>query len=160
VKNKNIHEMMRSAQSLIAYNSDLVARFGITLNQYSVLKAIHLWHGSEPCRQKDISRMTGIDRSSMSVIVNRLSASRVPFIEINRQAIDRRADDLSLTQRGYEVIIEAIEYMAEQDKELCSALGADSTQFLAVLKTLDSMACASRAERMARTTEDVVEAVT
>lgn len=99
--------------------------------QYAVLKAIVEQPKSH---QLDLSRTTGIDRSTISDIVRRLQRSRL--ITRKRLASDRRAFSIALTREGEKALRTGDSAAAATDAELLGKIAGRSATAISVITEL------------------------
>lgn len=113
--------------------SRALAPLGITHTDYAVLATLHGLAGSgvQPSQRElaDASRLE-------PMYVSRLARSleRAGFIERRRHAADPRAVQLSLTDRGVEVVTAARAVVVDLDEQRLAVLGGTSSERTAQLK--------------------------
>jgi DNA-binding MarR family transcriptional regulator len=138
-----IHLLHRASQRATEIFALETRSFDITARQYAVLLAVAQQEGLS---QTDLVRLTGIDRSTLADVVQRLL--RRGIIEREKTTQDGRTYAVTLSARGHE-LLEAIKPHARRaDRTVLSCLGdADgklATQILSrLLKQPDGEPAAS-----------------
>jgi len=113
-----IHLLHRASQRATEIFALETRTFDITARQYAVLTAVAQHEGLS---QTDLVRLTGIDRSTLADVVQRLL--RRGFIEREKTTQDGRTYAVSLSAHGHE-LLEAIKpYARRADRTVQSCLG-------------------------------------
>lgn len=104
----------------------------ITTTQYTVLRAASQKEGLS---QQDIINATGIDRSTVSQVVQLLT--RKGLLKRKRTRHDARAYAISLTEAGRDVLKKSEPIMGRIEQELVAALPATRAKtFVSNLRTI------------------------
>lgn len=111
------HLLHRAQQLASDRFSGFVGEDSVTLRQYVVLTAIAEKPGSS---QNDLVRVTGIDRSTLADMVQRLD--RHGFVARKESESDARANVLELTEDGKQMLARARQYAKAADSAILDAL--------------------------------------
>ena len=98
---------------------------GVTPRQASVLAAVGAGEGQT---QRAVGRHTGIDSSTLSVLIAGLE--KRGLLAQARKPADRRSSVLRLTVRGRRVLLQALPGLQDADRQLLSCLSADKRRIL------------------------------
>jgi DNA-binding MarR family transcriptional regulator len=122
-----IHKAGRRADQLFArYHSDLTPR------QFIILAALD---GKGGMSQTDISRATGIDRSTMTELLRRLQ--RQKFVSRRRLRDDARTYSVRVTAAGVDALASARHAARRTDETLLGCLtGAQRSQLIQALQII------------------------
>ena len=113
-----IHLLHRASQRATEIFALETRTFDITARQYAVLTAVAQHEGLS---QTDLVRLTGIDRSTLADVVQRLL--RRGYIEREKTTQDGRTYAVTLSTHGHE-LLEAIKPHARRaDRTVLSCLG-------------------------------------
>jgi DNA-binding MarR family transcriptional regulator len=108
----------------------------VTPRQFLILVALNKKQGM---RLTDLTRLTGIDRSTMTDLVKRLAKRK--YIVRRRAKADARAYAVTLTPAGRQVLADASKAAAATDASLFSNLTASQrSQLLAMLEAIVEVA--------------------
>lgn len=156
---KSLRYLLRRASQLAEQQFHLHAETGgrrekgrLTARQLDVLYAISL---HQPCNQQTVGFFTGIDRSTMGEMVNRLAEKGL--LRQNTNPHDARAKILELTKRGQEALgslVSADKRLERTLRDLLSTPDADKlretllTVAEALSKSLPKSAQTDRERRM------------
>ena len=126
------HLLHRALQLSLDLYAEAFGAGGPTQRQYAVLAAVEAHEG---LTQTDLVRITGIDRSTLADMAARMITKGL--LERQRSAADARANAVSLTAAGRELLEEAKPKMAEVDAKLLKLLSSGKREGLvAVLRDL------------------------
>lgn len=114
------HLLHRAQQIAANQSAASLKAAGVTLRQFSVLAALS---GNEGVSQSDLVNATGIDRSTLADMVQRMESSGL--IKRADSKTDARAKSVSLTARGRKAY----------DKALPAVRSADAALFGSMAKT-------------------------
>ena len=104
----------------------------VTARQYVILVALH---GTKGLSQTDLTRLTGIDRSTLSSLVIRLQQRGL--LRRRRSSADARAYQIRLTEAGEAAVAANRAAAQKADALLFSSLGgSELTDFLAQLQRI------------------------
>lgn len=126
-----LHLLHRACQRAGDLFSREMAKGGLTMRQFAVLATVAREQG---LRQTDLVDLTGIDRSTLADIVQRLVERGL--LERIRTKQDGRAYAVNLTDQGRTVLTNAEPAIIRAEAKLLSALGDGRQEFLRALKTL------------------------
>jgi DNA-binding MarR family transcriptional regulator len=101
---------------------------GITQRQFALLAAVA---DNEGANQSDLVRITGIDRSTLADMAVRMIAKGL--LSRDRSETDARANAVSLTQKGREVLEDARPKMTKADARLLKLMADGRRQTLVAL---------------------------
>jgi DNA-binding MarR family transcriptional regulator len=113
-----IHLLHRASQRATEIFALETRTFDITARQYAVLTAVAQHEGLS---QTDLVRLTGIDRSTLADVVQRLL--RRGIIEREKTTRDGRTYAVSLTARGHEILETLKPHARRADRAVLSCLG-------------------------------------
>jgi DNA-binding MarR family transcriptional regulator len=127
------HLLHRAVQLALDIYAEEFGAGGLTQRQFAVLAATAEHQGAT---QTDLVRITGIDRSTMAEMAARLIAKGL--LERQRSTADARANAVSLTPAGREILEDARPKMAAADARLMKLIsgGGRRQRFLALLAGL------------------------
>lgn len=127
------HLLHRAVQLALDIYAEELGPGAITQRQYAVLAAAA---ENEGATQTDLVRITGIDRSTMAEMAARLIAKGL--LERRRSPVDARANVVSLTEAGREVLADARPKMASADARLLKLIsgGGRRQAFVGLLQDL------------------------
>src|SRR3990167_4840125 len=126
------HLLHRALQLALDIYGDELGAGAITQRQYAVLAAVEAHEG---LTQTDLVKITGIDRSTLADMAARMITKGL--LERQRSAADARANAVSLTEAGRELLEEAKPKMAEVDAKLLKLLSSGKREGLvSVLRDL------------------------
>jgi DNA-binding MarR family transcriptional regulator len=131
------HLLHRALQVALDLYAEEVGPDGVTQRQYAVLAAVA---ENEGATQSDLVRITGIDRSTLADMAQRMIAKNL--LERERSAIDARANAVSLTELGRAVLEAAGPKVAAADGKFLKRLsgGGRREAFLTLLRELTAIA--------------------
>ena len=112
------HLLHRALQRALDIYAEEFGPGGITQRQYAVLAAAAEREGAT---QADLVRITGIDRSTLADMAQRMIAKGL--LERERSAVDARANAVRLTEVGQAALAEAQPKMAAADARLLKLVG-------------------------------------
>jgi DNA-binding MarR family transcriptional regulator len=127
------HLLHRTLQLALDYHALAGGPAAPTQRQFTVLSAVA---AAEGLTQNDLVRATGIDRSTLADLVNRLTDRGL--LERARSATDARANTVSLSPAGRLALIEGAAAAAAADERLLALLSPKKRETF--LKTLTSLA--------------------
>ena len=136
------HLLHRAVQQALDIYAEEFGAGAITQRQYAVLAAVAEHDGAT---QTDLVRLTGIDRSTMAEMAARLIAKG--FLQRRRSPSDARANAVSLTAAGREVLEAARPKVAAADARLLKLISGGSRRQAFVGLLRDLMDGAEAAER-------------
>jgi DNA-binding MarR family transcriptional regulator len=143
------HLLHRAVQLALDIYAEELGAGAITQRQFAVLAAAAEHEGAT---QTDLVRVTGIDRSTMAEMAARLIAKGL--LERRRSQFDARANAVSLTSAGREVLEAARPKMAVADARLLKLIsgGGRRQAFVGLLQDLieGAEAQARKREKAAR----------
>ncbi|MFZ3004746.1 MAG: MarR family transcriptional regulator [Phenylobacterium sp.] len=126
------HLLHRALQLSLDIYAETFEAGGPTQRQYAVLAAVEAHEG---LTQTDLVRITGIDRSTLADMAARMITKGL--LERQRSAADARANAVSLTVAGRELLEEAKPKMAAADARLLKLLSSGKREGLvSVLRDL------------------------
>jgi DNA-binding MarR family transcriptional regulator len=127
------HLLHRAVQLALDIYAEELGAGAITQRQFAVLAAAAEHEGAT---QTDLVRVTGIDRSTMAEMAARLIAKGL--LERRRSQFDARANAVSLTPAGHEVLEAARPKMAVADARLLKLIsgGGRRQAFVGLLQDL------------------------
>ena len=127
------HLLHRAVQIALDIYAEELGPGGITQRQFAVLAAAAEHEGAT---QTDLVRITGVDRSTMAEMAQRLIAKGL--LERQRSALDARANAVRLTEAGREVLEAARPKMAAADARLLKLIsgGGRRQAFVGLLSDL------------------------
>jgi len=126
------HLLHRALQLSLDIYSETFEAGGPTQRQYAVLSAVEAYEG---LTQTDLVRITGIDRSTLADMAARMITKGL--LERQRSASDARANAVSLTAAGRELLEDAKPKMAAADARLLKLLSSGKREGLvSVLRDL------------------------
>ena len=126
------HLLHRALQLSLDIYAETFEAGGPTQRQYAVLAAVEAHEG---LTQTDLVRITGIDRSTLADMAARMITKGL--LERQRSAADARANAVSLTAAGRELLEEAKPKMAAADARLLKLLSSGKREGLvSVLRDL------------------------
>lgn len=114
------HLLHRSAQQADAHIEDALADLQLTARQFAVLDRIDL---SPATNQNRLGQITGIDRSTLVNIIDRLQ--RRGLMERGKSTLDRRESVLQLTTEGVAVLAAARPAVEQANTNLLKMLPGD-----------------------------------
>ncbi len=121
--------LQRTRHLLFRCEDRVVAEFGLTAEQYSVLTAIRCLE--DPVRPTDVGRVVGHKVNTVSMIVDRMvNAGLLTRI---RDLADRRAVRLVITKRGERALAPATTAASRLVEDIMSHLSAAETDTLITL---------------------------
>ena len=119
------HLLHRALQLSLDIYAEAFEAGGPTQRQYAVLAAVEAHEG---LTQTDLVRITGIDRSTLADMAARMITKGL--LERQRSAADARANAVSLTAAGRELLEEAKPKMAAADAKLLKLLSSNKREGL------------------------------
>jgi len=127
------HLLHRAVQLALDIYAEELGAGAITQRQFAVLAAAAEHDGAT---QTDLVKITGIDRSTMAEMAARLIAKGL--LERRRSPFDARANAVSLTEAGRQVLEEARPKMAAADARLLKLIsgGGRRQAFVSLLQDL------------------------
>lgn len=99
-----------------------LAELGLNARTYFLLAGIDAYR-EQPLSQQELSRLLGIDPTTMVALVDELE--RVGYVVRARNAHDRRRYDLGLTESGGQALEEADAVMTSVEREFYAPLSAE-----------------------------------
>lgn len=126
-----LHLLHRACQRASDLFTREMAKGGLTMRQFAVLATVAREQG---LRQTDLVDLTGIDRSTLADIVQRLVERNL--LERVRTKTDGRAYAVSLTEHGRTVLTNAEPATARAEAKLLAVLGDKRQDFVVALKSL------------------------
>lgn len=146
---RSVSHLLHRAQQLAADRFGfLVGESGVTLRQFAVLAAIDAQSGLS---QTDLVRATGIDRSTLADMMNRLEKRHL--IVRTASPSDGRANAVVLESAGEQILEAATKHARAADAAILDALPKNKRRaFQATLELLSDIAdeATRAAERKAR----------
>ena len=127
------HLLKRAVQFSVHLYMDEVGKSGLTHRQYIVLQAADANDGKS---QTDLVKITGIDRSTLADLVQRLMAQG--YLQRRRTKEDGRTNAVRLTPAGKKVLKTAQGGAEDVDKRLLSLVSSSDRK--TVLDCLSSLA--------------------
>jgi DNA-binding MarR family transcriptional regulator len=125
VDNSIIHLLHRASQRASEIFAIETRDFDLTARQYAVIATVARHEGLS---QTDLVRMTGIDRSTLADVVQRLL--RRGIIERERTTRDGRTYAVTLSERG-RALLQAIRPIARRaDRHVLAVLGEEDARAL------------------------------
>jgi DNA-binding MarR family transcriptional regulator len=127
------HLLHRALQLALDLYAEEVGAEGVTQRQYAVLAAVA---ENEGATQSDLVRITGIDRSTLADMAQRMIAKNL--LERERSAVDARANAVRLTETGRETLETARPKVAAADLRFLKMLsgGGRREAFVTLLREL------------------------
>ena len=126
--------LKRAAQLSADLFADQLGKTGLTQRQYTVLETVL---ANEGASQTDLVRTTGIDRSTLADLVNRLETQG--YVRRERSPTDARVNFVFLTSLGRETVINAKPVAAVVDITLLNLVSPKLRKsFVASLEELSS----------------------
>jgi DNA-binding MarR family transcriptional regulator len=127
------HLLHRALQLALDLYAEEVGAEGVTQRQYAVLAAVA---DNEGATQSDLVRITGIDRSTLADMAQRMIAK--DLLERERSPVDARANAVRLTELGRATLEEARPKVAAADVRLLKLLsgGGRRDAFVNLLRDL------------------------
>jgi DNA-binding MarR family transcriptional regulator len=126
--------LKRAAQLSADLFADQLGKTGLTQRQYTVLETVL---ANEGASQTDLVRTTGIDRSTLADLVNRLETQG--YVRRERSPTDARVNFVFLTSLGRETAIKAKPVAAVVDMTLLNLVSPKLRKsFVASLEELSS----------------------
>jgi len=126
------HLLHRALQLALDVYADEFGPGTLTQRQYAVLAAVEAREG---LTQTDLVRITGIDRSTLADMVQRMMAK--DLLERERSASDARANAVRLSEAGRAALEEARPKVAAADGRLLKLLSSGKRDaFLGLLRDL------------------------
>lgn len=126
---KAFMSLQRTRDLLFRCQDQVVAEFGITAEQYSVLTAIEALN--EPVRATDIASRLGHKVNSVSMLVDRMV--KAGLVERERDLPDRRAVRLFMTGKGKQAYQRATPAVSKLIEDLLSPLSNEDKDTLVSL---------------------------
>jgi DNA-binding MarR family transcriptional regulator len=134
---KAFMSLQRTRDLLFRCEDQVVAEFGITAEQYSVLMAMQ--DLDEPVRATDIARWLGHKVNSVSMLVDRMV--KASLVERERDLPDRRAVRLSMTSKGEQAYRRATPAVSRLVEDLLSPLShKDKDTLISLMEALRGQA--------------------
>jgi DNA-binding MarR family transcriptional regulator len=127
------HLLHRTLQLALDYHAEAGGPAAPTQRQFTVLSAVS---AAEGLTQNDLVRATGIDRSTLADLVNRLTDRGL--LERARSATDARANTVSLSPAGRIALLDGAAAAAAADERLLALLSPKKRETF--LKTLAGLA--------------------
>ena len=125
------HVMARAAQALGSHELVALNAIGLDLRSYGVLALA----AEASLGQLEISDLTGIDRSTVVLVVDRLVENGL--VTRRQSAHDRRIRIVEPTERGHRLAAEAVQRVRAVEAEFLSPLDADERRaFLAFIRRI------------------------
>lgn len=126
------HLLHRALQVALDVYADELGATGITQRQYAVLAAVEAREG---LTQTDLVRITGIDRSTLADMVQRMIAKGL--LDRERSTSDGRANAVRLSEAGRVALEDTRPKVASVDARLLKLLSSDKRDgFLSLLRDL------------------------
>jgi DNA-binding MarR family transcriptional regulator len=127
------HLLHRALQLALDLYAEEVGADGVTQRQYAVLAAVA---ENEGATQSDLVRITGIDRSTLADMAQRMIARNL--LERERSAVDARANAVRLTELGRAALEAASPKVAAADGRFLKRLsgGGRRDAFVTLLREL------------------------
>jgi DNA-binding MarR family transcriptional regulator len=126
------HLLHRALQLALDYHVEAAGPAALTQRQFTVLSAAATADG---LTQNDLVRATGIDRSTLADLVNRMMTKGL--LERERSATDARANTVSLSPEGRAALESAAAAAARADERLLALLSPKKREtFLKILASL------------------------
>jgi DNA-binding MarR family transcriptional regulator len=122
------HLLHRALQLALDLYAEEIGPDGVTQRQYAVLAAVADHEGAT---QSDLVRITGIDRSTLADMAVRMIAKGL--LARDRSQTDARANAVSLTAKGREVLEDARPKMTKADSRLLKLMSDGRRQTLVAL---------------------------
>lgn len=142
---RSTSHLLHRAQQLAADRfALLVGESGVTLRQFAVLAAIDEQPGLS---QTDLVRATGIDRSTLADMMNRME--KRGLVERSASPSDGRANAVALAEAGAQILLNATQHARAADAAILDVLPKNKRRaFQATLELLSEIA-----DEIARETE-------
>ncbi len=118
-----IHLLHRASQRASEIFAQETRDFDLTARQYAVITTVAQHEGLS---QTDLVRLTGIDRSTLADVVQRLLKRGV--IQRERTTQDGRTYAVNLSQEGRELLKSIRPYARRADRLVVSCLGDDESK--------------------------------
>jgi DNA-binding MarR family transcriptional regulator len=142
LKRSPVHLLHRALQHGLELYAEEAGAKGVTQRQFAVLSAVS---AEEGLSQTQLVRRTGIDRSTVAELVNRMT--RQGLLVRSRTEADARTNSLSLTQDGVAVLRATEPLAARADRRLLKLLGSKKGEaFVDLLRELVKAAGVPAAE--------------
>lgn len=127
------HLLHRALQQALDLYADELGAGAITQRQYAVLAACSDHEGAT---QADLVRLTGIDRSTLADMAQRMIAKRL--LSRERSARDARANAVTLTEAGRAALEEARPKVAAADMRLLKLISGNARRqaFVGLLRDI------------------------
>jgi DNA-binding MarR family transcriptional regulator len=121
-----IHLLHRASQRAAEIFAVETKEFDLTARQYAVITTVAAHEGLS---QTDLVRMTGIDRSTLADVVQRLLKRGV--IQRERTTRDGRTYAVSLSDEGRDLLVAIRPFAKKADKAVVTMLGNENTKAIA-----------------------------
>jgi DNA-binding MarR family transcriptional regulator len=142
LKRSPVHLLHRALQLGLEFYADEVGDKGVTQRQFAVLCAVAADDGLS---QTQLVRVTGIDRSTVAELVNRMT--KQGLLVRNRTETDARTNAVRLTDEGRAVLAATEPLAARADRRFLKLLGGKKGESLVdLLKSLVKEAGAAAEE--------------
>ena len=124
--------LLHRAQQFAADRFEAIRKQGLTLRQFAVMAAVDEHEG---CSQSDLVRVTGIDRSTLADMVQRMHTKGL--VERRQDKLDARANAVYMTDTGRDAFNAALPLVREADGAILEALPKNRRRsFIAILALL------------------------
>jgi DNA-binding MarR family transcriptional regulator len=111
--------------ALEGYTDAALARFGITSRDLGALRVIA---GGEAKSQQDVAGILGVDRTSMVALLDALEQAGIVARRPSEQ--DRRRNVIELTNRGWEIFVQAEQSSLAVENKFVGVLGDEGASDL------------------------------
>lgn len=124
--------LKRAAQYSADLFADMLGKTGLTQRQFTVMETVLSNQGAS---QTELVRITGIDRSTLADLVNRLETQG--YIRRERSNTDARVNFVFLTEQGLSTVSSAQPIAMQVDEAMLQVLPEDNRrQFVKSLEQL------------------------
>lgn len=137
-KHKAIVSVLYVNNLITGYFEEYLRRYGLTLQQFNVLRILRGQHPN-PCTINNIRERMLDKMSDASRIVERLR--KAELVDRVQSREDRRAVDVIITEKGLKVLIEIDKYTEKLDKPLEKFTEQEAAQLSGLIrKVFDTLA--------------------
>ena len=135
---RSASHLLHRAQQFAAEQFEGLGEADITLRQFAVLAAVT---ENEGCSQSDLVKTTGIDRSTLADMVQRME--KRGLIERRQAALDARAKSVHMTEPGSDALNAALPTVQKADETILNMLPKNRRRafvgILGLLANVDSI---------------------
>ncbi|MAI89775.1 MAG: hypothetical protein CBB65_04990 [Hyphomonadaceae bacterium TMED5] len=114
---RSASHLLHRAQQFAAEQFEGMGEADITLRQFAVLAAVREQEG---CSQSDLVKTTGIDRSTLADMVQRME--KRGLVERRQALMDARAKSVHLTDDGHSALASSLPVVQKADEAILSML--------------------------------------